>query len=196
MYLTSKDKKEIRRTVKLLTQDLRILTSDYLEEEIKVFAFREKIKNYGDKWYLIITRKTIEILAHETNNYSILADRKKYLCEADYIAQFYFIKYYDGIRKNIEEIVNERKKEVGDNIKTLNETRNKYLKKLKEKKKEKKAIVEIELPPTNNRKTIEVIEENGKKVGTITFEGAILKIITDANIEFKSKSENEKIKRK
>ena len=63
----------------------------------------------------------------------------------------------------------------------------------------RQATIEIDLPQTNNQQTIEVVEEEGKRIGTIKFGEIGLRIITDSssNIEFKDRSGNDiKVKKK
>ena len=97
-----------------------------------------------------------------------------------------FLREYDKIREkivsHIENIQSSKKKDM-DMAESLI---NRY---------SKNAVVEIELPATNNQQTIEVVEENGRKVGTLNFGDISLKIISSANIEFKSTT-SEKVKRK
>ena len=101
--------------------------------------------------------------------------------------KFNFIKKYEYLREQlIKRLENSHstRKEIDD---MFNRLKNQF---------NKTATTEIELPPTKKRQTIEVVEESGKKIGMVSFGGISLKIITDANIEFKQKDANEKTKRK
>jgi len=52
------------------------------------------------------------------------------------------------------------------------------------------------LPETLNQHKLEVVEEDGKKVGTLNFGSISLKIITSGNVELVSKPEANKVKAK
>lgn len=60
----------------------------------------------------------------------------------------------------------------------------------------KKSTVEIDLGDTNNRQTIEITEEDGKKIGTIKFGLQTIKIITKGEITLVNKEEKTKTKKK
>lgn len=60
----------------------------------------------------------------------------------------------------------------------------------------KKSTVEIDLGDTNNRQTIEITEEDGKKIGTINFGLQTIKIITKGEITLVNKEEKTKTKKK
>ena len=60
----------------------------------------------------------------------------------------------------------------------------------------KEANIELFLPETLNQHKLEVVEEDGKKVGTLNFGSISLKIITSGNVELVSKQETNKVKRK
>lgn len=191
MTLTSREKKFIRSTTKLLIKDIRKLTKNYPESEILVFAFNENIGNYGNEWYLKITYKEIELIEKRKDSNSLIARRNvrnMALDEHDYIAQYYLIKNYKEIRESIETIVNERLKKIADNIEMMNETKNAFLRKQKEEKKKKKATIEIEVPPTNNQYQLEVTEENGTTLGKLNFNGLTLKIIASDGIKIVNKT--------
>ena len=97
-----------------------------------------------------------------------------------------FLREYDKIREKIVAHIEEVQASKNKDIDMAESLINRY---------SKNAVVEITLPPTNNQQTIEVVEENGRKVGTLNFGDISLKIISSANIEFKSTT-SEKVKRK
>lgn len=197
MILTTKEKRLIRSTIRLLIKDIRKLVKDYPESKIRVFAFQEEIGNYGSNWYLEITAKQIYLQERHKESTSLIARKNKRYAvvdEDDYIAQYHFIKNYDLIRKNIEEIVNKKLRQIQENVDLMNSTRNKYKKKIKEKK-QNKATIEVELPPSNNQYQLEVTEEDGKTIGKLNFNGLTLTLLVDEGIKITNKPKNkQKIK--
>ena len=104
MTLTTKEKRLIRSTMKLLIKDIRKLVKDYPESKIRVLAFIEQIGNYGDTWYLEITAKDMILQERHKETTSLISRGNKrniVIDNDDYIAQYYFIKNYDSIRKSI-----------------------------------------------------------------------------------------------
>ena len=199
MNFTSKEKQAIRNAIKLLIKDLRNLTDNYPGSIIKVFAFNESIGKYGDNWHLEITKNHIILKDSNKGSDSIIATGNKrniYIDEADYQAQYHFIKNYDEIRNKVEEIVTQKEKEIQDNIDAINKTKNKYSKKLKEKKKQKKAKVEIDVPQSNNQYELVVTEENGQPIGSLKFNGLTLTLCANEGIKIINKSKpKEKVKK-
>lgn len=197
MILTTKEKRLIRSTIRLLIKDIRKLVKDYPESKITVFAFQEEIGNYGSNWYLEITAKEIILREKykESNSLISKGQRRNIIIDNDdYIAQYHFIKNYDLIRKNIEEIVNKKLRQIQENVDLMNSTRNKYKKKMKEKK-TKKATIEIDLPPSNNQYELEVSEENGKTIGKLNFNGLTLTLLASDGVRIVNKPKNkQKIK--
>ena len=197
MILTTKEKKIIRSTIRLLIKDIRKLVKDYPESKITVFAFQEEIGNYGSNWYLEITAKEIILREKyiESNSLISKGQRRNIIIDNDdYLAQYHFIKNYDLIRKNIEEIVNKKLRQIQENVDLMNSTRNKYKKKMKEKK-TKKATIEIDLPPSNNQYELEVSEENGKTIGKLNFNGLTLTLLASDGVRIVNKPKNkQKIK--
>ena len=193
MGLTDKEKQSIRNAIKLLIKDLRKLTDNYPGTIIKVFAFHEEIGRYGRAWYLEITKKEITLKEPKKESDSIIARGNKrniYIDDADYLAQYHFIKNYDEIRRKVEEIVNKKEQEIQGNIDLINKTKNKYQKKLKDNKKTKKATVEIDVPQTNNQYELVVTEESGKTVGTLKFNGLTLTLCASDGVKIINKPKN------
>ncbi len=197
MILTTKEKKIIRSTIRLLIKDIRKLVKDYPESKITIFAFQEEIGNYGSNWYLEITAKEIILREKYKESNSLISKGKRrnvLIDEADYIAQYHFIKNYDEIRRNLVEVVNTKLEKIQENIDLINSTKSKYEKKLKEKK-TKKATVEIELPPSNNQYELEVTEEDGKTIGKLNFNGLTLTLLASDSVRIINKPKNkQKIK--
>lgn len=171
---------------------LGVLEKIYVQAPLPGFSKCED--NYTlHSWYLIIDKTGIYLRqGDEDNNRSYtFAKRRKTgklkklltINEQDII----FLNNYDKIRENVALKIEMAIAEKQGNLEQAQKITRRYL---------KEATIEIDLPETINKHTIEVTEENGRKIGTLSFGGISLRIITDASIEFKNKNKNEKIKRK
>lgn len=99
-----------------------------------------------------------------------------------------FLREYDQIREKIVSHINNIQATKQENLDMAKSLISRY---------SKNAVVEITLPETNNKQTIEVVEENGRKIGTLNFGDISLKIISSASIDFQTKTtEPSKVKRK
>ena len=97
------------------------------------------------------------------------------------------LEKYSEIREilkgKIEESISDKKRKI-DLFKSIDEQYS------------KEANIELSLPETLNQHKLEVVEEDGKKVGTLNFGSISLKIITSGNVELVSKPEANKVKAK
>lgn len=97
------------------------------------------------------------------------------------------LEKYSEIREilkgKIEESISDKKRKI-DLFKSIDEQYS------------KEANIELSLPETLNQHKLEVVEEDGKKVGTLNFGSISLKIITSGNVELVSKPEVNKVKAK
>ena len=100
---------------------------------------------------------------------------------------FNFIKNYEDVRDKLIKRLSS-----SDSIKKDTDL---LFARLKEKF-NKESTVEIDLGDTNNRQTIEITEEDGKKIGTINFGFQTIKIITKGEITLVNKEEKTKNKKK
>lgn len=99
-----------------------------------------------------------------------------------------FLREYDQIREKIVSHINSIQASKQENLDMAESLISRY---------SKNAVIEITLPETNNKQTIEVVEENGRKIGTLNFGDISLKIISSASIDFQTKIvEPSKVKRK
>jgi len=166
-------------------------------EEIRVPVILDGMlkcsNNYtNDKWELFINDEGIylEQDSYACTNQYFLASRKKNgklkilttIRKQDII----FLKEFEEIRKRVTDFVTESTKEKEEILTNAQSLIEKY----------QDATIEIDLPETINQTKIEVVEENGKKIGTLNFGNIALRIITSASIEFVDKKEKGSIKRK
>lgn len=132
--------------------------------------------------------------AHSTNFYTLARTKthfkKTVLIKNEEINQdimFNFIKNYEDVRDKLIKRLSS-----SDSIKKDTDL---LFARLKEQF-NKKSTVEIDLGDTNNRQTIEITEEDGKKIGTINFGHQTIKIITKGEITLVNKEEKAKTKKK
>ena len=195
LNFTDSEKEIIRTTLKTVIKDLDYLWSTNACSKIVVPVVLEDVEKYyegypSEGWQFIMTKDNY-VLNNSTarNRFLIVSEKDGVRHEhTDIIGavDIMILKEYPMIRERILAAIksaNQEKQEILGYAKDLDE-------RLK-----RQATIEIELPATNNQQTIEVVEENGRKVGTLNFGDISLKIISSANIEFKSTT-TEKVKRK
>ena len=195
LNFTDSEKEIIRTTLKTVIKDLDQLWSTNACSKIVVPVVLEDVEKYyegypSEGWQFIMTKDNY-VLNNSTarNRFLIVSEKDGVRQEhTDIIGavDIMILKEYPMIRERILAAIksaNQEKQETLEYVKDLDE-------RLK-----RQATIEIELPATNNQQTIEVVEENGRKVGTLNFGDISLKIISSANIEFKSTT-SEKVKRK
>lgn len=196
---TNSEKDIIRTTLITVIKDMDRLWSTNACSKIVVPVILEGIEKYYEGypkggWVFEMTK----------NNYIITNTNSKY--------RFLIVSEKDGVRKDHTDIIGPIdvmilkeypmiREYIVSAIKNANQEKQETLEYVRDldSKLRNKATVEIDLPKTNNQQTIEVVEENGKRIGTINFGEIGLRIITDSNasIEFKDKSGNDlKIKKK
>ena len=175
--------KEIKKTLTTIVKDMRALYQIYPYEDIDI-GIAMSFGGFGDYWHLIITGDSINLVCRETKNITRIERKGKWknlYLKGELEAIYNVIMRYDGLHKEIEEIVTSRAKKSALTIKKLQEYRQKYA---------KEAVIEIEVPETNNLHTLEVVETDGKKIGTLNFNGLKLRIIASDGIEIVNKSKS------
>ena len=180
--------KEIKKTMALLVEDMRALYQIYPYENIEI-GVSMPVGDYGDFWNLVISGNSINLYSNMHDNVTYLERKGKYkliYTAGELEAHYKFIMLYDDIRRQIGDIVTSRAKNSAISIQKLRDYQKKY---------SKEAIIEIEVPETINQHTLEVTEENGRKIGKLNFNGLTLKIITSDSVKIINKSES-KQKRK
>lgn len=196
---TDSEKEIIRTTLKTVIKDLDYLWSTNACSKITVPVTLDGIEKYYEgypsgEWEFIMTKDNY-ILNNPNSAHRFLIVSEKDGVRKDHTdiigpVDVMILKEYPTIREYILTAIknaHQEKQETLDYVKDLDE-------KLK-----RQATIEIDLPQTNNQQTIEVVEEEGKRIGTIKFGEIGLRIITDSssNIEFKDRSGNDiKVKKK
>jgi len=210
---TKKSTKELNKLLMTVVKELEQIRklnkgigfTEYIElpDEDMRFACRNiKVNISNEGWYLQLDKDSYKLSNGKKSPYFTIATRKNLgFClaydEEDKEALLVFLKHYPTARERlIKRVEEEERKRINtaeckalEQEKTMNE-----LKKLK-KIYQKEATIEIQVPPTNNQHTLEVSEEDGKKVGTLSISGMTLKIIASDSIKIVNKTSN-KTKRK
>lgn len=176
---TKQERKEIYEALDLILDDIGRLWQTATVEKIKVALPCQ----YNDfRAGLIITNQAIKIGTHyvETDNklyLETLIGKRKIRKKPPIDIAVSMIRNYDNIRQEIEfQIVEKTKK--------LNDEKEKTRRAIADIRKQytKDATIELDLGPSQNIHEIEVVEEDGKKIGTINFGNRLIKIITDGDI--------------
>ena len=193
LTFSKEEKRQIRETLNTILPDL---------EELWKIASVDRISRYYEKgdgpWggrsrYLKIDKKGIKI---DTGYDEFWLEKfnpiptKVHIKEEYYIEVFEFLKKYEEIRKIIEQEIKIGLNSKEKGLEALRELNAKY---------QKEALIEIESTSSNNPLTIDMKEENGKKIGEIRMEHGLFRIITRGNIilvnETESKSQKTRIKK-
>jgi len=92
----------------------------------------------------------------------------------------YIIREYEEIRKILESKVKEIQEKNNNDFSFIDKMLKKY---------DKEASIDINLPPSKNLHQLEVVEKEGKKIGTIDFGDRTIQIITNGDIVLVNKDE-------
>ena len=215
MEFTKESTKELNKLLMVVVKELEKIRKlnqeqdfvEYIElpeEEMKQACRSANYYDWNKEWNLSLTKDEYSLVYGRGKNNLIIsiAKRAKFgfklsYDEEDKEALLIFLKHYPEARKRLIKRVEteelKRKKEAEskqmDQERTLEEL--KRLKKLYN----KEATIEIEIPNTNNQHILEVKEEQGKKVGTLSINGLTLRIIASDGIKVVNKP-TVKVKRK
>lgn len=196
--------KELEKIRKLNQEQDFVEYIELPEEEMKHACRSANYYDWNKEWNLSLSKDEYSLVYGRGKNHLIIniAKRAKFgfklsYDEEDKEALLIFLKHYPEARKRLIKRVEteelKRKKEAEskqmDQERTLEEL--KRLKKLYN----KEATIEIEVPNTNNQHILEVKEEQGKKVGTLSINGLTLRIIASDGIKVVNKP-TVKVKRK
>lgn len=177
---TEEEKIEIKKTMGIITDDIRELWKASQVEEVR----RSIHFKWNDLccWDIVINDKEIyldervcdkRIWIESTNIFGI---KKRPI---NYAIAFQIIKNYQQLRGGIEAEIISASKDKSSTIHQLQEIQRLYT---------KDATIELEFPASNNQHEVEISREDGKTVGTINFGNRLIRIITDGDIVL-SKSE-------
>ena len=188
----SKDEKEqLDRTFKVVVEDLRNLY--YIAETDSIKTELTVIENETENTYtLVINKKEMYLKLHYSDWYmnldKVSTNKKQKICHIkDYTLVFEFLKKYERVRDSIVRIVTEKQKNKKQGMERVKNLYNKYT---------KEAIVEVEMPETNNRSSIEITKEDGKNIGRVTIGPVSLKILTSENVSIIGAKQLAKVKKK
>lgn len=182
MSYTKEEKKKIKETIKVIVKDLRTLWNLYPYEEVSV-VLPFQISGYSGIWHLVMNKKNIKIENGYEEAYTRL---EKGLTKDDYdedaiTARLNLIESYEKVRLEVEEIQRFRAKKYHQSLSKMDELQNKYSDKTRKEAKKLESTVQIDFN-SQNAHEIEVIEEEGNKIGTIKFGRQTIKLITEGDI--------------
>lgn len=179
---TKKELKEIRKTLDIVLDELEKIWNTGLLKKVKIPVTLEGIKEFDSNnlefgWYFIMDDSGIYMHNDHKEGLDFYYARilyngtlKRYYNVDE--REIMFFKEYDYIKNEIEkelELINNKKKEDLSILKKIQRSH-------------RKAFIELSFPPSINQHTIEVTEENGKKIGTIDFGNMAIRIITDGDV--------------
>ena len=187
MKFSKEEQKEIESSLQNILADAKALF-ELVETDSYRFDFqndsnityRFEINKY-DVYYYYRYSPTSNCIAHFKRNGSINIYKNQHNL------LFSFITNYEKIRKHLEQEAKKIQRLKNSGMDKVRELEKKYA---------KEAIIEVEMPDTLNKSTIEVIEEDGKNVGRLQIGPVSIKILTTPNVRIINKKPKEKIKEK
>jgi len=192
---TKKEMNVFKKALKTVLEDLESLwdlkTFDELEFDVELPGISSCEDHYTEEgWSFVMEEYGFYLINRQCDQIINFATRNK-LGQLQYHLKIHsrdiiFLREYDKIREKVVSRIEKIQSAKQENIDMAKNLIGKY---------SKNAVVEITLPNTNNQQTIEVVEENGKKIGTLNFGDMAIKIISSAYIDFQTKTDS-KTKRK
>ena len=195
IHYTQKEKKEINDLYEKALDDLWDLWQTSSINEIRIRLAGEEQNN--DKWYFYISDKQINLSTSAYMNHTIIyqlaAPQKKWgktllikNKETTDAKKLFFLKQYEFIREKMLlrlEYAAKQKEETKEFLGNL------------KKKLNPESNVEIDFGNSTNLYPIEIVEEDGKTIGTINFGNQTIKIITEGDIVLIDKRNNKQKKK-
>ena len=199
LRFTKEEKQHIQETLDVVLDDLeemiKLFPLDYYDVEIdnlKLYFSQEYIKLKKEQKNTVVLSSIKDVQIN-----SLMSFRREKIRERKPFHQFTseeqgsivsFLENYDAYRNQIVEELKKTTTQKNDILTKLQMIKAKY---------SGEVIVDFGPVATQNLKTLEVTNENGRNVGTIDFGNRIVKIITDGDIVLKKvETVKEKIKAK
>ncbi len=176
IIFSKEEKEKIKKSLGYVLDDIRELWKT--AETDKIYLEIGRYIDSNTQYYLYITNNKISIHRPNwdtTTKYNLETKAAKLVnrIPSDYELTLTFIEHYEEIRTVLIKEIKKGLRKKGLGFSAIEEINQKY---------NKDAEIEIDFPETNNKHTIEVQEENGKKVGIINFGSRTIKIITTGDI--------------
>ena len=191
MTFTKEEKEKLQQTLSVVVEDLRNLYNASSLEKIKT-EFNVWENETNNTYSLVINKKEMYLSLHYSDWYMILdkigpGSKQRISKIKDYNLAFEFLKKFERIRevvltKTKENVIS---KEMG--MAKIESIHDKY---------KKEATIEIEMPETVNKPSIEISSENGKNVGRVTVGPVSFKILTSTNVNLIGPERPQKVKKK
>lgn len=184
MKYTKKEKDKIKRAFHNVLDDLDELWKLCESKEINIHIHLDDASKINSDypnwdWALLLNDNGIYFFNtfRRSNLIKVtLEERKPFGIKRrtnNYLLMVMLLKEYERIRPKIKSEIEESRSIKETELNLFEELEQKYA---------KEATVEIDIPATMNKHSIEVLEENGKAVGEIKLGNGTLRIITRGNI--------------
>lgn len=188
---TKEEKTQLRQTLNVVVEDLRALynTADLKTIKTEFSVYENESRN---TYTLVIDKKEMYLKLHYSDWYmnldKISQSGKQKTCRiTDYNLVYLFLQKYEMVRKEVSNTATNSQIDKKMGMKKIQSIYNKYT---------KEAIVEVEMPETVNKSSIEISSEDGKNIGKVTVGPVSFKIITSENVNLIGRNQRQKTLKK
>lgn len=208
MVYTLEEQKTIDKALDTVLKDLELTWESFGKEEIEISIKLKGIKKENVKyptrgWQIFLTKDGFYINNKFIENKicftTIDSTGKMKPIYGMYELNTIFIKEYPELREKIISKTTKKKEERSQQNMEIQEQKERAMKAIKslESMYSRTVDIEIDFPQTQNPHPIEIVEENGEKIGTLHFGGRTIRIITSGDIVLINKKEQkQKVNRK
>ena len=211
MEYTDKQKKEITKTIGLVSQDIiklfRQVPIDRFRMKFKQHSYKDGNYSYRIKrlfqddasWEIVYDKTRGVGLTVTSSDLYFVEDfllgknfnKKQEMDQTKWTICLDFIMNYSEIRKDLIAKIEEKAREIN----AYNSLIDGNIKEAKTKLHNlKNAVIEFNFPPSVAEKEIEIEKKDGKTIGTINFGERSISIITDGDIVLVPRTEEDKTK--
>ena len=191
IVFTKEEKTQLRQTLNVVVEDLRALynTADLKTIKTEFSVYENENRN---TYTLVIDKKEMYLKLHYSDWYmnldKISQSGKQKICRiTDYNLVYLFLQKYEMVRKEVSNTATNSQIDKKMGMKKIQSIYNKYT---------KEAIVEVEMPETVNKSSIEISSEDGKNIGKVTVGPVSFKIITSENVNLIGRNQRQKTLKK
>lgn len=200
MSYTKEEANEINKALNTVINDLESIWIASEKESVEVLIHLKEFKrmnNYDGYGCGKIYLNDLGIYITTQESYNEYKEITNYLARHTFTGKFKlayhnmplelcseFVRMYPMIRSDILSQIKKQKELRRERREKALDEHNKEMEAIRkvEKLYHGTSDIEIDLPKTNNQHTIEISEENGRKIGTINFGLQTIRIITDGDI--------------
>lgn len=193
MSFTDEEKKDIRDALNNILDDARAIYDVSKIPELRCGVSVYKPCTYngtlvinGQGTFLVRLKSLVDNTKEYIYLEKIIFGKKIRPKVKNYELAFGIIREYDSYRSYLEHQAKNYVELKKSGMEDINNIKKRY---------DKEAAIELEIPDSVNKSTIEITEENGQNIGRIKIGPISLKILTSPNVSITYKKE-EKVKRK